>query len=116
MTIDIKDMTLTLDLKNVKIGDLFIVLSTVGYKDLYSLKTMINDAFWWGLPFVNEELKKFPLYVPRNILGLFELSDLNLAYFDHFIQMGLTPTFIPLPARPAPEVVYNKYYNVLNFL
>ena len=109
-------MTVTAQINNIDIGDLFIVLSTVGHKDLYSLKQTLNTAFWWGLPFLNEYLDKLPIYVPKNLLGLFELSDLNLAYFDHFIQMGLTPTFIPLPERPAPEEIYNDHYNLLKFL
>ena len=47
------------------------------------------------------------LEIPNNLIGQFKLSDVNLAYYDHFIQMGLTPTFITptvVPVEPVEPV------------
>jgi len=39
------------------------------------------------------------LEVPSNIGGLFELTNLNLAYYDSYLYLGATPTFLaPTPA------------------
>jgi len=34
--------------------------------------------------------------MPRNILGLFELTNLTLGYYDSYLYTGYTPVFTPL--------------------
>ena len=33
--------------------------------------------------------------MPRNILGLFELTNLVLGYYDSYLYVGYTPVFMP---------------------
>jgi hypothetical protein len=47
------------------------------------------------MPHINSYLNTVPINVPSNIAGIFELSDLTLEYFDNYVYMGATPTFIP---------------------
>lgn len=47
----------------------------------------------------NDFISEYTLDIPNTLFDLFSLSDLSLSYFDHYIQLGLTPTFIPLSQR-----------------
>lgn len=37
--------------------------------------------------------------IPNELFGLFKLADLKIKYHDDFVELGLTPTFIPPQAR-----------------
>ena len=41
--------------------------------------------------------------IPKSILNHINLSDLNIAYYDEFFGVGVTPTFVhpPLPTPPG---------------
>jgi hypothetical protein len=58
------------------------------------LKLELNNFLRYYLGDINTWLATKPITVPTTIGGLFELSELNLGYFDSYLYMGATPTFI----------------------
>lgn len=96
MSIIVENMAISVEVQNLFIGDIEIVVSKVGKLDVSDLKYYLNNAFYWGLPFFNELIADLAIVVPSELFGIFDLSDLTLTYFDHYIQMGSTPTFKPL--------------------
>lgn len=49
--------------------------------------------FYWGIPFINTMLAAFALDIPSSMFGMFDLADVTVQYFDHYIGLGITPTF-----------------------
>jgi hypothetical protein len=47
------------------------------------------------MPHINAWLVNTPVTIPSNIAGIFELSNLTLEYFNNYVYVGATPTFIP---------------------
>lgn len=75
------------------IGDLKVNTSTVGEIDVTNTKGLLNNLLYVSIPFINMYLNGVEFTVPSDIFGIFLLKDLNLAYYDHFIEVGLTPVF-----------------------
>lgn len=69
------------------------------------LTNFLNLAFKDGIPVLNVWLKTQPITIPTVLFGLFKLSDLTLKYHNGFLEMGLTPTFLP-PSHEIPDVYY----------
>jgi len=44
---------------------------------------------------INQDLAANVITVPSNVFGIFMLSNLTISYYDNFIYLGFTPTFIP---------------------
>jgi len=60
----------------------------------------LNKGFAIARPIINSKLAAMQVQVPSNIGGVFELQNLNLAYYDSYLYMGATPIFLaPTPAE-----------------
>jgi hypothetical protein len=46
------------------------------------------------MPFINKNLLSHSFTVPSNIFGIFILSNLQIGYYNNYIYLGMTPTFI----------------------
>ena len=93
-------MNVTAAIKNLQIEKLEITLSTVGKLDTDSTLYWLNYGFTLVIPYFNDVLKEAQVVIPSNIFGLFTLSDVTFNYFDHYIQMGLSPTFLLPNKKP----------------
>ena len=91
----VTDMNITLNITKVNIDKVDIVSDTFGKLSALTLKLKLNNGFRIMIPLLNVFLSKFNLSIPSNIFGIFELSNLNLDYFDGYIYAGATPTFLP---------------------
>jgi len=89
----VNNMDVSLNITKVNIDSVDVISDTFGRLSGLTIKVELNNAFRIGLPIMNLILAKHPIPVPSNIFGLFELSDLTLAYFDNYIYAGATPTF-----------------------
>lgn len=100
-TVAIQNMNLTANISNLNIGS--ISENSCSFGDLHTLqmKVELNNVFRIIMPSINKFLSKKTVMVPNQIGGLFELSDLYLAYYDNYLYAGATPTFIP----PTSQVV-----------
>ena len=63
--------------------------------DVSILKVAFNSAFEFGMYYFNSYFDEYAYEIPCMLLRTFKLSDLTLNYYDHYIQIGATPTFIP---------------------
>lgn len=57
---------------------------------------MINIVFKFGTPLFNKWWQaNNKIMIPNELFGLFRLSDLKVKYYNDFLELGLTPTFLP---------------------
>ena len=91
----VTDMNITLNITKINIDKVDIVSDTFGKLSALTLKLKLNNGFRIMIPLLNVFLSKFNVSIPSNIFGIFELSNLNLDYFDGYIYAGATPTFLP---------------------
>jgi len=80
-------------------------MCTFGKLHTLSMKLVLNNAFRFGMPIINKVLSGVKINIPTHIGKYFELSDLAIGYFDDFLAIGLTPTFVK-PSEPAVEAVF----------
>jgi len=81
-----------------------VVDSTIGRISTTKIKLEINTASRLLVPALNGYLQKYVVPIPKNILGVFTISDIFLNYRDGYIYAGATPTFIPpTPDQPVTE-------------
>ena len=97
----VTDMNITLNITKINIDKVDIVSDTFGKLSALTLKLKLNNGFRIMLPLLNVFLSKFNISIPSNIFGIFELSNLNLDYFDGYIYAGATPTFLA-PSKESP--------------
>ena len=93
-------MNVTGKVETLSIGDIFVRSTTFGKVDIVVVKTFLNMAFRVGIPLLNKFLESMHIMLPGTLMGIFELSDVNLNYFDHYILAGFTPKFIPIQKKP----------------
>ena len=91
----VTDMNITLNITKINIDKVDIVSDTFGKLSALTLKLKLDNGFRIMIPLLNVFLSKFNVSIPSNIFGIFELSNLNLDYFDGYIYAGATPTFLP---------------------
>ena len=101
----VTDMNITLNITKINIDKVDIVSDTFGKLSALTLKLKLNNGFRIMIPLLNVFLSKFNVSIPSNIFGIFELSNLNLDYFDGYIYAGATPTFLP-PSVENPTDVF----------
>jgi len=65
------------------------------------MKLELNRGFKHFLPEINANIQKHPLTVPSEIFGIFTLSNLEIGFFNNYVYLGATPTFLP-PAAIQP--------------
>lgn len=87
-------MKLTLQIETLQVDKVNILECTFGRLNGAIIKTKINNGFHIAKPIVNKLLATYPIQFPEQIFGLFELQSLNLAYYDGYIYVGITPHFI----------------------
>jgi len=92
MGIVIDNMDATAHINSLNIGKLTTVSSNIGRIPLTTERVFLNKYINKTLPALNAELQKVVITFPSNFI-IFELSDLNLSYFDGYVFLGATPTF-----------------------
>ena len=84
-----------LKVKNIAVNS--CAFGTIG---TFKLKMGLNVALAVAAPAIAKKIDSFT--IPSSILGYFEISDIIIAYYDGYLGVGATPTFIPPPLPPAP--------------
>lgn len=81
----------------------------------------INKLFVEGIPIFNYWFKVQHFKIPETLFGIFKLSDTKVSYYDGFIEVAFTPTFIPptesafiKPLRAAKPTFY-KYEESIDY-
>lgn len=86
-------MTLTLQITQLHVSKVQAIHSTFGKISASVLQLEINAGFKVAQPIINSALKKNPIHLPTNLLGLFELKSISLGYYDNYLYAGVDPVF-----------------------
>ena len=96
----IADATILVDGFNIsgnftklKVQNVLINSCKFGEPSTFKIKMELNVALAVAAEPINKKLST--LVIPSSVLGIFELSDLYLGYYDGFLFAGATPTFLP---------------------
>jgi len=96
-------MALTLQLTQFNVKTVTILNCAYGGLNPSSIKMEINNGFRVAKPFLNKLLRSKPIQFPTEVLGLFKLEAMTLAYYDNYLYAGITPVFIgPESVSKAP--------------
>lgn len=87
-----------------RINSAKIVVDSCTFSDpsTLAIKIKLNNLVRVVLHYANPWLMENPVTIPSNIGGIFELSDLFLGYYDDYVFVGATPTFIAPPTYQLP--------------
>jgi len=91
----IKNMTAGIQLSKINIDKVTDNYCAWGKLHTTTLKIEINNAFRALIPSFNKVLVNHYFDLPTQIGSLFILSNLSLGYFNDYLYLGLTPTFVP---------------------
>lgn len=95
-TSTVNDMKLQIGLTQMNVKNVNVVDCTFGRLSAILIRTEINNGFRLFQSSINNFLAKKLIPMPRNILGVFELTALTLGYYDSYLYVGYTPVFKPL--------------------
>ena len=95
----ITDMSLVIDITRINVGSVTVVSDTFGKLSSILIRTEINNGFRIVQPTLNAFLSTKPFTFPTHILGVFDLHSMNLAYYNSYLYVGVTPVFVP----PTPK-------------
>ena len=108
--------TIGVAINKFQVGSIQQIASEIGRISTVTMKTLINTGFKVILPALNSILAKHTINFPDNILGIFTLSNLDLAYYDEYIYFGpLPPCSCCLDRMPCTRQ-YNCLPSLRNYL
>lgn len=97
-------MTVFMNLGTVNVDKVIINSCSFGKLSALLMRTELNNFFRLFTPVINGDLQNHPFQVPSNVFGVFVLSELTIGYFNDYLYIGMTPTFVaPGPAEPIME-------------
>ena len=97
-TILIDGFNVTGNFTKLKVQNLAVNYCSFGKISTFQLKIELNVGLAVAAGPLNKALNT--LVIPDNVLGIFQLSDLVIDYYDGFLFAGATPTFLP----PTPTI------------
>ena len=95
------DTHVNVTFQKLKVHNVMVNSCSFGKIGTFKLQMGLNVALAVLAPKISDKLMQFG--IPKEILGHLELSDINIAFYDEFLGIGVTPSFIapPLPTPPA---------------
>ena len=90
----INNMTLAMQISTINVDKVKVNSCAFGKLNAVILKTKLNTAFLVVRPIVNSILASHDINIPTHLGKYFILSDLVLGYYNGFLFIGLTPTFV----------------------
>lgn len=103
----VNGLDILMHINTIYVDKIKVVSDTFGPLSALTLKVELNNGFRIGIPFINHKLQNYPFAVPNNIGGIFLLSDLTISYFNNYLLLGMTPTFLP------PATAVSKLLNMI---
>lgn len=94
-TATVTDMRLLISLAKVNVTNVSVLSCAFGKLSAILIRTELNNFFRLFTPSINSFLARKTIPMPKNILGLFELTNLTLGYYDSYLYAGYTPVFMP---------------------
>ena len=91
----VSDMDIFLNISRINSSKIVVDSCTFADPSALKIKLELNNLARYALAKLNPYLAENPIVVPKNIAGIFELSNLYLGYYDDYVFVGATPTFLP---------------------
>jgi len=85
---------LCIQIQQVYVDKITVVYTGIGFLSAATLKFELNNGFKLFTPYINKQLQNHSFTVPSNIFGIFTLSNLTIGYYNDYLYLGMTPTFI----------------------
>jgi len=101
------NMKLTFALTQLNVGTVEVLECSWGRLSAASIKLKINNGFRLAKPLINKLLAAHAIQFPHEVLGLFQLTELVITYYDDYIYVGMTPAF--KKKREALRPFFNEY-------
>ena len=98
---------LSTNITKLKVNSLKVNTCTFGKISAFQLKLELNVGLAVAAPVLAKKIDSIQL--PTNLTSHVKFSDLIIKYYDGFLGVGATPTFVPPPLPPAPENAYPGY-------
>lgn len=106
--INVNNFIATADIHTFLVDKIEVSTSTIGDLSPFKLKVEFNTVSKLLVPALNHFISKYQVPIPKDIMGIFILSDLFLKYEDGYIFGGATPTFqaptAAVEVTPAADV------------
>ena len=99
-----------LEAKEIHLGSIIGSSSKIANFNLTAEVQNINKLFKEGLPIFNYWFKLQHFRLPETLFGIFHLSDARINYYNGFLEVAFTPTFIA-PSESAfvkPQISQNE--------
>ena len=106
-TILIDGFNVTGNFTKLKVQNLVVNSCAFGKISTFQLKLELNVALAVAAGPLNKALNT--LVIPDNVLGIFQLSDLVIDYYDGFLFAGATPTFLA-PTITMDDLAHDAAY------
>lgn len=87
-------MTPEVDILSIDIGQVTESQTNIGNLNLTTAVTALNNLFTKIIPAFDYWFAKQHFKIPSSLFGLVKLSDISIIYYNGFVEVGLTPTFI----------------------
>ena len=68
----------------------------LGKLDVSIMRSFFNLALNAAVPFFNIFFSQYYIQIPDTVFNLFKVKDVTMTYYDHYIELGVTPEFIPV--------------------
>jgi len=90
----INNMTLGMQINTINVDKVLVNSCAYGNLNAKILNVKLNSAFLVARPVINAMLSSKNIRMPTHLGKYFILSDLVLGYYNDFLFVGWTPTFV----------------------
>jgi hypothetical protein len=87
-------MNLTMHIETLNVDKIVINTDNIGKLRAAQIKISLNTAMHIIIPIANSILADKSLTIPDHFTKYFALSDVVINYFNDFLMLGLTITFV----------------------
>ena len=88
------------NISKLQVHDVKVNSCSWGTLGTFKLKMELNVGLAVAAPVIAKKIAT--LHLPSRLFGRVDLSDLIVAYYDGYLGVGATATFVPPPLPPAP--------------
>jgi len=89
---------------DISLKDIKVASSTIGTVNLDLLKAVAAEGLYDALGPLNTFLASQNITIPNGVPGIFEVLEPTLKFHNGFIELGLTPKFLPGDYTITPYV------------
>ncbi|CDW88790.1 lbp bpi cetp family protein [Stylonychia lemnae] len=108
-SVDVKGKRVTMEINDIDIEKIFIESDYLGNLDVSILKVFLNFALNEAIPFFNFLFGDYYVDLPEVIFGFFGIKDISFTYYDHYLECGISPKFLPLTSQKKLFDSFQKF-------